>query len=184
MRLTSNDGKVIYIDPYKGKGYNLPADIVLVTHKHSDHNKVNRYARKPKCCIITNEEALAGSKHNSFDINGILIQAVTAKNRKHDPKKCVGYIITMDGIKVYASGDTSMTKQMETFAAMEIDYALFPCDGLFNMGFEEAAECAALVGARNNIIIHPIPIENIRKKAEKWNAPNKLIVEPGQEIEL
>ena len=28
------------------------------------------------------------------------------------------------------------------------------------------------------------PGESIRKKAGAWNAPNKLIVEPGQEITL
>jgi L-ascorbate metabolism protein UlaG (beta-lactamase superfamily) len=117
-------------------------------------------------------------------VGGIVIQAVEAMNKNHDPTKCVGYIITLDGIKVYASGDTSTTKQMETFSAMELDYALFPCDGLFNMGPEEAAECARIINAKHNILIHPKPGMSIRKKAEKWEAPNKLIIEPGQEIEL
>jgi L-ascorbate metabolism protein UlaG (beta-lactamase superfamily) len=186
FRLTADDGRVIYIDPYKGKGkdYEMPADIILVTHQHGDHNKIKRCAQKPDCRIITNEEALAGGKHNSFDLDGIIIQAVTAENRNHDPKKCVGYIITLDGVKIYASGDTSKTKQMETFAALELDYALFPCDGFFNMGPEEAAECARLISAKHNILIHPKPGMSIRKKAEKWDAPNKLIVEPGEEIAL
>ena len=92
--------------------------------------------------------------------------------------------ITLNGVKIYASGDTSKTKQMETFAALELDYALFPGDGLFNMGLDEAAECARIIGAKHNIIIHLKPGESVRKKAEKWNAPNKLIIEPGQEIEL
>jgi L-ascorbate metabolism protein UlaG (beta-lactamase superfamily) len=73
---------------------------------------------------------------------------------------------------------------METFAALELDYALFPGDGIFNMGLNEAAECAQLIGAKHNIIIHLKPGESVRKKAEKWDAPNKLIVEPGQEIDL
>ena len=183
-RLTANDGRVIYVDPFKGKGYDVPADIILVTHNHRDHNQIKRCAQKPDCRIITNEDALAGGKHNDFDIGGIHIQAVEAANRKHDPKQCVGYIITLDGVKLYASGDTSQTKQMETFAALGLDYALFPGDGLFNMGPEEAAECARLVGAKHNILIHLKPGESYRKKAEKWTAPNKLIVEPGQELEL
>jgi L-ascorbate metabolism protein UlaG (beta-lactamase superfamily) len=184
LRLTTDDGRIIYIDPYKGKGYDLPADIILVTHQHIDHNRVNRCAQKPDCRIITNKDALSGGKHNSFDVDGILIQAVEASNKLHDPKQCVGYIITLDGVKVYASGDTSKTKQMDSFAALELDYALFPGDGLFNMGLGEAAECAKLVGAKKNIIIHLKPGESVRKKAEEWNAPNKLIVEPRQEIEL
>ncbi|MCL1808558.1 MAG: MBL fold metallo-hydrolase [Clostridiales bacterium] len=183
-RLTADDGRVAYVDPYKGKGYDKPADLILVTHQHSDHNRIDLCAKKPDCRIITNEEALAGGKHNSFDIDGILVQAVEAKNKNHDPKLCVGYIITLDGVKIYASGDTSLTKQMETFAGLELDYALFPGDGIFNMGLAEAAECARLVGAKHNIIIHLKPGESVRRKAEKWGAPNKLIVEPGDEIEL
>ena len=139
LRLTADDGRIIYINPYKGKGYDLPADIILVTHQHTDHNRVKRCVQKPDCRIITNAEALEGGTHNSFNFDGILIQAVEANNKNHDPKLCVGYIITIDGVKLYASGDTSKTQQMESFVAMELDYALFPGDGLFNMGLKEAA---------------------------------------------
>jgi len=184
FRLTSDDKRVIFVDPYKGKGYDTPADIILVTHQHSDHNKVKLCVQKQDCRIITNAEALADGRHNSFDIDGIQITAVEAMNKNHDPKQCVGYLITLDSVKIYASGDTSTTKQMETFAALELDYALFPGDGIFNMGLAEAAECAKLVGAKHNMLIHLKPGESVRKKAEKWDSPNKLIIEPGQEIEL
>jgi L-ascorbate metabolism protein UlaG (beta-lactamase superfamily) len=183
-RLTSNNGRTVYVDPYKGKGYDAPADIILVTHQHFDHNNVKRCIQKPGCRVISNVEALAGGVHNSFDIDGIMIQAVEANNKKHDPELCVGYIITIDGIKVYASGDTSMTAQMSDFAAMRLDYALFPGGGIYNMGLAEAAECARLVSARHNILIHLKPWESVRRKAGKWDAPNKLIVVPGQEIDL
>ena len=183
-RLTADDGRIIFVDPYKGKGYDTPADIILVTHQHHDHNKIERCAKKPECRIITNEEALENGKHNSFDINGIAILAVEAGNKMHNPKECVGYIIMLDGVKIYASGDTSKTTQMESFAAMGLDYALFPGDGIFNMGLLEAAECADLIGAKNNILIHLKPGESVRKKAKKWSAPNKLILEPMEEINL
>ena len=184
FRLTADDGRVLYVDPYKGKGYDAPADIILVTHGHHDHNRIGRCAQKPDCRVITHKEALEGGKHNSFDVGDIRIEAVEAANKNHDPKRCVGYLIALDGVKVYASGDTSKTKQMDTFAALGLDYALFPGDGLFNMGLDEAAECAKLIGAKHNIIVHLKPGESVRRKAEKWKAPNKLIVEPGQEISL
>jgi L-ascorbate metabolism protein UlaG (beta-lactamase superfamily) len=185
FRLTADDGRVIYVDPCVGEGYDAPADLILVTHPHSDHNKIERCVQNTDCRIITNVEALADGKHNSFDINGILITAVRAKSILHSPKKCVGYLITIDGIKIYASGDTNKTKQMESFAALNLDYAIFPGAGLLSMGLKQAAECARLIGAKHNIIIHLKPFALFdRKRAEKWTAPNKLIVEPGQEIDL
>jgi len=184
FRLESDEGRIIYVDPYKGKGYDVPADLILVTHQHPDHNKIKRCARKPDCTLITNEEALAGGQHNSFDLGWVKLQAVEAANKNHDPAKCVGFIITLDGVKLYASGDTSKIKQMETFAALDLDYALYPCDGHFNMGPDEAAECAKLVGAKHNILVHPMVGKSIAKIAESWDAPNKLVIEPGQEIEL
>jgi len=184
FRLTTNSDQVIYVDPYAGEGYDVPADLILVTHQHGDHNQVQLCAQKPDCRIITNAEALAGGKHNTLEVDGIQIQAVEAMNKNHDPKECVGYIITLDGIKLYASGDTSTTKQMETFAALSLDYALFPGDGFYNMGPEEAAECAKIVGAKHNILIHVKVGESLEEEAKKWTAPNKLIITPMQEIDL
>ena len=91
-RLTAEDGRVMYVDPCSGNGYDAAADIVLVTHQHPDHNKVNICSKKEDCRIITDREALAEGKHNSFDVGGILIQAVEAKSILHSPKRCVGYI--------------------------------------------------------------------------------------------
>lgn len=187
FRITANDGRVIYVDPYAGakESYAPPADIILVTHQHHDHNQIELITQKENCAVITNDEALSGGKHNSFEIGGIIIEAVEAKNANHSPAECVGYIITVDGVKVYASGDTSTTEQMKTLSVKNIDYALFPCDGKYNMDLEEAAECAKIIGAKHNIPIHMTPGKLFyREKAEQFNAPNRLIVEAGEEIEL
>ncbi|MDR0917430.1 MAG: MBL fold metallo-hydrolase [Oscillospiraceae bacterium] len=184
-RFTLNDNRVIYFDPYASDGYDLPADLILVTHGHDDHNQIQLVTQKPNCRVITYEDALAGGKHNSFDVDGIAIEAVTAKNLMHNPKHCVGYSLSLDGVKFYCSGDTSKTEQMSEFAARGLDYAIFCGDGKFNMGLKEAAECARIIGAKHNIIVHLKPSALFdREKAEKWDAPNKLIIEPQQEIEL
>ncbi len=39
-------------------------------------------------------------------------------------------------------------------AEKEIDYAFFCCDGVFNMGLEETAQCAELMNAKHNIPYH------------------------------
>jgi len=57
FRLIAKNGTVIYIDPAYGENYDLPADIILVTHEHHDHNKVELITQKKKCVVITNDEA-------------------------------------------------------------------------------------------------------------------------------
>ena len=185
FRITAGDGRIIYVDPYVGEGYDLPADIILVSHQHDDHNRIDLCRQKEDCTIISNVESLADGKLNSFDIDGIGIQAVEAYNKNHKSDESVGFIITVDGVKIYASGDTSKTTQMESFAEMKLDYALFCGDGVYNMNPEEASECAELIGAKNNIIIHLTPGQLFdRAKADIWTAPNKLIVGDGEEVEL
>ena len=185
FRITAKDGTVMYVDPYVGEGYDVPADIILVTHQHPDHNQVSLVTQKDNCTLITEAEALKDGKYNSFNIGGVNIEAVLAGNQNHDPKACVGYMITVDGILIYAAGDTSKTDEMARYPDRKIDYALLPCDGFYNMGLEEAAECAKLIGAKHNIPIHMAPGALFDKdKAEQWTAPNKLIVEAGETITL
>jgi len=185
FRLTADDGRVIYVDPYAGEGYDKPADIILVSHQHGDHNQVQLCTQKSGCTIITNAEALVDGVYNSFSIGGIEIQAVQAYNQNHKVEECVGFIINVDGVKIYACGDTSKTEQMKTFADMGLDYALLCGDGVYNMDPAEAAECAVIIGSKHNIIIHLTPGQLFdAEKAAAWDAPNKLIVADGEEITL
>ncbi|MCL2817909.1 MAG: MBL fold metallo-hydrolase [Clostridiales bacterium] len=186
FRLTSDNGVVIFIDPFIGAGCDLPADIILVTHQHEDHNRTDLVTQKPGCTLISNVEALAGGKHNTFSLKGLKIEAVEAGyNQGHSPDNSVGFIITVDGLQLYFCGDTSKTPQMATFAARKLDYAFLCADGFYNMGLEEAAECAKLIGAKHNVPVHLKPGELFdREMAEQFNAPNRLIIEPGKEVEL
>lgn len=183
--IVSSDGRVIYVDPYAGGGYERPADMVLITHSHADHNKLSLITQKPGCRVITGKQALEGGQHRHFSWDGIEIQAVMAKNLMHSPKKCVGFLIFLDGVRIYASGDTSKTEQMTTFAALKLDYAILCCDGVFNMGLKESAACAALIGAKHNIPVHMAPGRLYdKKRAAQWKAPNPLLVAPGEAVEL
>ena len=191
LRIVTPENKVIYIDPYAGNGYDLSADLILVTHGHFDHSDVDKVKKRQKNCqIITHREALKDGKHQVFDLGYVKVEAVEAGyNEWHDVKQCVGYVLTfMNGKSVYVTGDTSTTKQMSRMSQMKIDYAFYCCDGVFNMGLKEAAKCAKLVGAKHNIPYHTSA--NIsgptyeRKRAEKFDAPNRLLVDEGEEIEI
>ena len=191
IRITTPEGKVIYIDPYAGQGYEPAADLILVTHGHYDHYDLDKVAnRNPDCRIITWQEALADGTHQTFDLGFASVEAVEAGNNQyHSLDECVGYIVTLtDGTSVYVTGDTSTTQQMPSLAEKEIDYAFFCCDGIYNMDLEEAAQCAEQVGAKHNIPYHMISADSgalfDRSRAEQFEAPDLMILEDGQEIEL
>ena len=185
FRLTTGDGTVLYLDPYAGAGYDLPADIILVSHQHADHNQIGLIKQKPDCAVITNAEALVGGDYNSFLIKGFEIESVMAQNKNHPPDKCVGFIISVDGVSCYFSCDTCKTPQMAGFAARKLDFAFLCGDGFYNMGLEEAAECAELIGARHNVPVHLKPGELFdRSIAEQFRGPNRVIIEAGEEFEL
>lgn len=81
--------------------------------------------------------------------------------------------------------ETDGAEQMPLLAEKNIDYAFFCCDGIYNMGLDEAAECAGLVGAKHNIPYHVTAKEGVvfdRELAEQFEAPKRLIVEAGEEI--
>ena len=139
---------------------------------------------------VLHRAAVVNGEHKVFELPYVTVEAVEAGyNRWHDVNECVGYVLTFrNGKKVYVTGDTSTTKQMERMSTMEIDYAFYCCDGVYNMGMEESAKCAKLVGAKHNIPYHNSTSNSgemfDRKLAERWDAPNRLIAYPGEEIEI
>lgn len=188
LRLTTDSNTVVYLDPCAGKGYDVPADVILVTHQHGDHNRIAKPARGSNCVVIQNQEALAGGRYNSFSVGDLDIEAVPAYNRNHDRDECVGYLVSADGVQCYFSGDTSKIPEMKALVERNIDYAFFCADGVFNMDAKEAAECAEIVGARHSTPIHMMPFLGglgelfSEKTAARFSPRGKLIMHPGEEI--
>ncbi len=186
LRVTTNEGKVIYIDPYAGEGYDAPADLILITHGHRDHTAVDLIqTQNPDCVTITYAEALVEGEYKQFDLGFVKVEAVQAGNNpNHDINVCVGYVLEFtDGKTLYVTGDTSTTEQMAELAERHLDYAFFCCDGRFNMDPAEASACAALVGARFSIPYHMAPGSLFSAEAaETFEAEGRLIVPAGEEF--
>ena len=186
FRLTAENGTILYIDPYAGSGYDVPADAVLVSHEHGDHNRVELVRRKAGCRVLRAADFLGPDGYRSLSAGGAVVRGVPAENRNHSPRECVGFRISLDRVELYFACDTSATAYMREVLAREtIDYAFYPTDGVYNMDAEEAARCADLVGAKHNIPIHTKPGALFDEKvAARFRPQGRLLLFPGDEIEL
>ena len=186
FRLTTAAGAVIYVDPFAGDGYDLPADFILISHEHYDHNAIELVRQKPGCKIYRSADLLENGAYTTVSLGEVTVQAVPAYNKNHDRASCVGFLLEIDGVKLYAAGDTSKTDYMEAeLSKMALDYALLPMDGIYNMPPKEAEACAQIIGARHTIPIHMKPGALFdREIADAFQCAGKLVLEPGEEIRL
>lgn len=180
MKIKTPGGIVIYIDPYYQGDYSEEADIILVSHEHSDHNKIDMCKQKPGCKVLRVKDTInQDGSYNSFEISGVKIEPLPASNKNHSIKSTTGFLISFEGIVIYHAADTSKLDQMANLKSRAVDYAFFPIDGQYNMNAAEAMECAKLVGAKHNV-----PMHYFNADLKTFQPDNLLIIKYGETIEL
>lgn len=182
-RIVSNEGVVIYVDPYAGEGYDMPADIVIVTHEHSDHNQVDLVTLKDDGVILRHGDLFVDGEYLIKKIKKVMIEGTPAENKNHTREECVGFIMTVDGITLYGAGDTNYYPEMESFN--DLDYALLSVDGIYNMSAQEASRCAHVIDSRYFIPIHTSPTQLYDEDiAKSFKSPHALYIKPGERLKL
>lgn len=181
-RITSDNGIVVYVDPYAGTGYDVPADLVIVTHEHNDHNNTQLVTLKKGGVIIRHAD-LHKKNYSIYNYKNIIIEGVPAMNAHHNPDDCVGFIMDIDGIRIYGAGDTSYFEDMKYFK--NLDYAILPTDGIYNMDMAEASRVADLLDTKYAIPVHMAPGHLFDdEKVKAFKTKKALVLKPGQEITL
>ena len=94
LKLLLRDGKVCYIDPFAGNDYKESGDLILITHEHYDHTKVELIPNYENAKIIRSADCFDENGYKTFDELGMHIEPVEASNKNHSPKDCVGYVIS------------------------------------------------------------------------------------------
>lgn len=174
----------VYVDPYEVPGSLLYGDYIFITHSHYDHLSVPDIKKllKNSTKIIAPEECkskLVGfnnvtyvKPNQNYKIDAIEIYTVPAYNigKPFHPKEngWVGYIITINNIKYYHTGDSDFIPEMKNLAGMNIDYGFFPVGGTYTMNAKEAADAANAVKPKTAIPMHYGAIVGSRKDAEQF----------------
>jgi L-ascorbate metabolism protein UlaG (beta-lactamase superfamily) len=162
------DGKEIQIDPVSKLGNrtvnyaNMPkADYIFVTHEHGDHYDANalKTLTADKTQLVLNKRCADMYGSGKVMVNGdklqlgdITVEAVAAYNSTpgreqfHPKGRDNGYILTIDGLRIYIAGDTEDIPEMK--AVKDIDIAFLPCNQPYTMTPEQLVRAAKVVKPR------------------------------------
>lgn len=158
--------KLIYLDPYKRGKASHDADIVFITHSHYDHldgPSLGNVVKKDTVIVcpesvareISAKDIITMKAGQKKEIGDISVEAVPAYNlnKNYHPKAngWLGYIITMDGVRYYAAGDTDALPELED---IDCDIAFVPVGGTYTMTAAEAAELVNRIGPKVAVPIH------------------------------
>ena len=181
-------GVTIYLDPWKLRDPR-PADLILVTHEHHDHLSAEDIAAITKLdTVIVCPESCTGKLRGDVrtiaaggteQVGDVVIQAVPAYNlaKPNHPREKghVGYIITVDGRRVYHAGDTDLIPEMED---IRCNVALLPIGGTYTMDAREAAQALGMIEPEVAVPMHWGDVVGGREDAERFKdlAPDDVEV--------
>ncbi len=159
--------KKIYIDPFKLKDAYNDADFIFITHDHYDHfslEDINKVIKDDTILIVPSSmrDKVSKYKHvylvkpdETYEIAGLNFETVCSYNidKPFHPKSkgYVGYIIILNNIRYYISGDTD---NIEEIRDVKCDVCFIPIGGTFTMDYNEAYDLAISINPKVVVPVH------------------------------
>ena len=197
------EGKIIYVDLEKYGEATEKADLILVTHSHTDHcdpDKIKNVQKEDTviiapedCASIIGRSVKTLRPGEETSVDNIRVKAVEAYNYKrfrspgnpYHPKGFgVGYLIKVEGKTIYHAGDTDFIPEMRKVGP--VDVVLLPSGGTYTMDNAEAAEAAIAINPKIVIPMHRWDTnpEEFKKKVEANSNIKVMVLQESEEFQL
>ena len=160
------DGTEIEIDPVSKLGEktidyaSMPkANYIFITHEHFDHldTAAIKQLSADNTQLITNQRCAEMLGYGTVMANGdilqladdITVESVPAYNTSeghkdfHPQGRDNGFILTLDGLRIYIAGDTEDIPEMANIKG--IDIAFLPCNQPYTMTVDQLVNAARIV---------------------------------------
>jgi L-ascorbate metabolism protein UlaG (beta-lactamase superfamily) len=210
------EGKKLLFDPFispnpaaKSIDVNsLRPDYILISHGHGDHiadlETIQKNSGAKVICIaeiagwLGNkgiENAHGMNIGGGFDFDFGRVKMVYALHSSSMPDGAyggtpAGFVLYIEGKKIYYAGDTALTLDMKLLADENLDWAFLPIGDNYTMGADDAIKAAGFINCKNIIGMHydTFPVIKIDKEevAGKFKKAglNLLLPQIGESITL
>jgi L-ascorbate metabolism protein UlaG (beta-lactamase superfamily) len=202
--------KKVLIDPFieGGSVVGTSPDIVAVTHGHYDHLgeavalgkttvAITELAKYLKAKGVPAEGMGIGG---TIQVEGVSVTMTPALHSSSVDENgsvipmglAAGFVIGIDGIRVYHAGDTALFSDMKLIGDLcHPDIACLPIGGRYTMGVDEAMIAASFIGAKTVIPIHYNTFDRIaadpevfKRSIERTTDIKVMILQPGESMEI
>ncbi|MGB7295171.1 MAG: metal-dependent hydrolase [Candidatus Aminicenantales bacterium] len=201
--------KTLFIDPFFSGNPCCPtsprevkeADIVIVTHHHSDHlGDAFVLAKKTRAVLVgvheiavdAQAEGITAEGMNvggTIEVKGVKIHMVVAHHSAE--KGCAtGVVVEMDGRRLYHAGDTGLTYDMKLVAEFfRPDLSFIPIGDRYTMGIPSAVKAVEFTQTKRVIPVHYNTFPIIQADAQEFKrrvgaAAEVIVLKPGDTYTL
>lgn len=207
IRIQNKDGVVIYLDPFSLTDAEAAhdADYVFITHAHYDHfspEDIVRVAGDHTELVApasmgaevarVADEIGATAVHllqagGRLELPGVAVEAAPAYNV--EPERLgmhsqtngwLGYVLTVDGVRYYAAGDTDQNPDNEQVTC---DVALVPIGGMYTCDPHQAAAFVNALHPKTVVPIHYGSIVGVPENFDEFASEVAAGIEVVRKVE-